>query len=315
MHDTFPSLVRAGCLFAALTSGAFAQSTFSLDPRSTFYRTQNDAPTPPLVLTLASLGAAPGQWLLLQTTGAFININGGPDNYRALTAVFSSSSTVLGTSLQHRVPGAIAAGPSFTGGTTWIGNLPMDIPEDFFVSRYQWGDYVRVEVPAGATHLLIATLDSLYLDNVDPNGDWDLAITVLPTPALPGTGENLELRTGVSATPSLSPEVKLAGAGTTMSAEVRDALGLCADNFYAIVGDTMATGGTAPSLLPRLWADDLVLLASGIVPATQGWVATWSMVTPPGLLGVTLIVQGGAVNFGARNGLFETSTAHRFELQ
>ena len=101
-----------------------------LNPRACFYVTSSDSPAPPLVVDLAPLGATPGQWLLLQSTGGF-SFGNTPDGMRAMAAVFSSSTTVLPSSVPHRVPGAIAAGPSFTSGNTYFGSVPTDISEDF----------------------------------------------------------------------------------------------------------------------------------------------------------------------------------------
>lgn len=312
---TLPSnRARCLCVLALLAAGATAQTTWSVSPRACFYRTQNDSPAPPLVLSLATLGVTPGQWLLLQTSGGF-SFGTTPDGQRGLAGVFSSDSTVLPSSSLHRVPGAIAAGPSFFSGATYFGNLPTDIPEDFYISRELYGDYVRVEVPAGAAWLLLSVRDSWYSDNTDPNNDWAITVTPIPTPSLPGTGENLELRSGVSATATLTPDVKTAPGGSTMSAELRDPLGFCENNLFVLLGDTMTTGGPVPTLLPRLWVDDLIVLSAGVVPASSAWIDTWSLQAPPGLLGVTLIVQGGAPNPVARNGLFETTAAHRFDLQ
>ncbi|MBL8735609.1 MAG: hypothetical protein JNL12_04220, partial [Planctomycetes bacterium] len=177
---------------AAVALGLPAQTfTFPLNPRATFLRTNSDSPAAPLVLDLAGLGVAPGSWLRIGTTGGFRYINGGQDGYQALCGVFSAGSTVLATNLQQRVPGAIAAGPAFSSANTYFGGLPMDIPQDFFCSRKGWSDSVVVEVPGGATHLILGVHDSLYNDNVDPNGDHAAVVTVLPTPTLPGTGEHL----------------------------------------------------------------------------------------------------------------------------
>src|SRR5262245_33898050 len=107
-------------------------TTHPLDPRATFLRTNNDLPQPPLVLDLAALGATLGNWLRLESTGAFRYIAGGQDNHRSLIGVFSSSTQLLATSVQQRVPDAIAAGGAFTASATYYGSLPMDVPQDFF---------------------------------------------------------------------------------------------------------------------------------------------------------------------------------------
>jgi hypothetical protein len=309
------SFLRAATLLAGSTGAAVAQVTFPLDARACFYRLVSDTAAAPLVVDLAAIGAQPGEWLLLQSVGGF-SFGTTPDGMRAMAGVFSSNNTVLASTLQHRVPGALAAGMAFDSGVTFFGGLSTDIPEDFYISRNQYADSIRVEVPAGAAYLLVSTRDSLYGDNVDPNNDWGITITEIPTPALPGTGENLELRTGVAAAAATyAPDVKAAPAGATMTAELRDPLGFCENQLFVLLGDTMTTGGPVPSLLPRLWVDDLIVLRVGVVPASPTWVDTWSLVAPSGLLGVTLIVQGGALHPTARNGLFETSNAHRFDLQ
>ena len=308
------SLFRTAALLAGLAVPVVAQTTFAINPRAAYYRTNSDSPAPPLMISLATVGALPGQWLLLQTAGGF-SFGTTPDGQRSLAAVFSANNTVLSSSSPHRVPGAIAAGPSFASGNTYFGGLPTDIPEDFYVSRELYADYVRVEVPAGAAWLIVGVSDSYFADNSDPNNDYAITVTPIATPSLPGTGENLELRSGVTAAPTLLPDVKLAPGGSTMSVELRDPLGFCLNNIYVLLGDTMNTGGPVPTLLPRLWVDDLILLRAGIVPAAPGFLDTWSLQAPPGLLGVTLIVQGGALNAVARNGLFETTAAHRFDLQ
>jgi hypothetical protein len=54
------------------------------------------------------------------------------------------------------------------------------------------------------------------------------------------------------------------------------------------------------------------VLQFGIVPATAGWTDSWLASTPGGLGGVSLIVQGALLNPQARNGVYETTNAHRF---
>ena len=170
---------------ACLAGAVAAQSvTLPLNPRATYLRANNDSTLPPLVVDLAAANVQPGTWLRIGTTGGFRYINGGADDHQSLCAVFSAGATLLATNVQQRVPGAIAAGPAFASAGTYYGNLPMDVPQDFFCSRKSWATAVTVEVPAGATHLFLGVHDSLYLDNVDPNGDHAVVLSIVPTPAL-----------------------------------------------------------------------------------------------------------------------------------
>jgi hypothetical protein len=308
---------RLGCMLAIslVAAAAPAQTwTYPLNPRATFLRTNNDSPVAPLILDLASLGVMPGSWLRIGTTGAFRHINGGADNYRNLIAVFSSNNQLLATSVQNRVPGAIAAGAAFASGATYYGSLPMDIAQDFFCSRDQWDANIAVRVPAGATHLFLGVHDSLYNDNVDPNGDFAAVVSVEPTPSLPGTSEHLELRGAVGSTPVSSPDVHATTPGAPMLAELRYPIGFADGSLYVLVGDTVATGSMPLQLLPNLWTPNLIVVQVGILPSTPGWTAPWQLSTPGGLTGTTLVIQAGALVPTARNGLYVTSNAHRYVL-
>jgi hypothetical protein len=306
--------LRALLPLLALAAATTAQTwTYPLDPRAAYLRTNSDQPQPPLVLGLATLGLSPGQWLRIATTGDFRYVNGGTDTYRSLCGVFSTNATLLATNVQQRVPGAIAAGPAFPSGGTYSGSLPMDIPQDFFASRNLWDNGVEVEIPNGATHLFLGVHDSLYNDNVDPDGDYGVVVTLLPTPVLPGTGEHVVLASSVGGTPA--PQLWNAPAGSTVTAQLRYPLGFVDGALYAFVGDTMATGGAVPQLLPRLWMGNLLVLQFGLLPATPSFTDSWQLQVPAGLNGVTLLLQGGVLTTAARNGTYETTDAHRFVLQ
>jgi len=299
-----------------LSGIATAQTfTFPMNPRATYLRTNQDQPAAPLVLDLATLGATPGSWLRIGTTGGFRYINGGPDGLNSLCGVFSSDSTLLATNLQQRVPGAIAAGPAFASGNTYYGSLPMDVPQDFYCSRNGWAENTVVQVPAGATHLFLGVHDSLYGDNADPNGDFAAVLSLAPTPTQPGTGEHLELRCAVAAPTTSFPDVHAAAPNAPMLAEVHHPIGFVEGSLYVVLGDVVATGAPAPSPLPGLWVDELIVLQFGLVSATPGWFATWTASAPSGFAGTTILVQAGALTTLARNGTFETTNAHRFELQ
>ena len=302
--------------FLALATDVVAQTwAFPLSARALFVRANNDVPDAPLVLNLSALGVVPGQWLRIASTGDFVAIGGGQDNFRSLIGVFSGSAALLPPNVQHRVVDAIGAGPSFTSPGTWSGSLPMDIPQDFFCSRMTWGNGIDVPVPPGATHLFLGVHDSLCADNSDPDGDYGVAVTVVPPPSLPGTGEHIVLKSAVNGTPALLPDVHAAPPGSTMTAELSYPLGLLDGELYLFLADVMPTGGSVPNPLPGLYSSNLILLKAGILPSTPGFTDTWSLVAGSGYAGTTAIVQVVALTPIARNGLFESTAAHRFAFQ
>ena len=302
-------------LALALVAGAAQAQTWTLpmSPRATYLRTNSDAPLPPVVLDLVALGVAPGQWLRIESTGAFRYVSGGADTGRALCGVFSGSATLLATSVQQRVVDAIAAGPAFTSAGTWYGSLPIDVPQDFYCSRTGFGNGVDVQVPGGATHLFLGVHDSLYNDNADPNGDHGAIVTVLAAPAFPGTGEHIVLKAAVNAAPALTPAAHDAPPGSTMTVTLEQPLGLLTGDIYVMVADVMPTGGQVPHPVPGVWLSQMLILQGGTLPGTADWSTTFSLVTTADFPGTTVIVQGGSLTAVARNGLFETTAAHTFD--
>lgn len=300
-----------------LATTAEAQSwTFPLDPRAGYLRTNNDpAAAPPLLLDLGSLGLAAGQWLRIGTVGAYRSVNGGPDTYRSLVGVFANSTQLLPDTVQQRVVGAIAAGPAVASGPTFYGQLPVDIPQDFDCSRNGYATSIEVQVPAGATHLFLGTHESYFTDNVDPNGDFAVVLSVATTPSLPGTGEHLALRSAVVGAPAAVPDTHATPGGATMTAVLDYPLGLIDNSLYVFLLEVVATGAPVPSPLPGLWSTNLFVAQAGLLPAAAGFTDTWSLVAPAGYAGLTILVQAGALTPMARNGLFETTAAHRFALQ
>ena len=307
---------RLTTLLAALLLApiAVAQTWSSpMSPRATYLRTNSDSPLPPLILDLAAFGAAPGQWLRIQSTGACRQVSGGQDNVRAMCGVFSSSTTLLATNVQQRVPDAIAAGPSFgAGADTYIGSLPIDIPQDFYISRTNYADFIDVRIPTGAAYLFLATWDSLYNDNVDPNGDWGVVVTVIPTPTFPGTGEHIVMKAAVNGAPALQPDMHLAPPGSTITTQLSYPLGLIDGELYLFLADVTAIGAPVPNPLPGLYSQNLILLKAGVLPTTPNFTDTWSLPVAPGFAGTAVFVQCVALSSIARNGLFVSSNAHVF---
>jgi hypothetical protein len=123
------------------------------------------------IVTLADHGFAPSQSLRIEVLGDYDNGPGG-DVFAGIMAVFSSSATLLGPTLVARVPDAIDAGMDYTTIPTCPNNLATDIPQDFTIVP----GGVEVQIPAGATHLFLATRDCLYRDNTDPDGDFGVRL-------------------------------------------------------------------------------------------------------------------------------------------
>jgi len=119
-----------------------------------------DSPSAPRVIALADIGAAPGDTLDLDTIGAYAELPELEDgNKTTMTAVFSSTSQLLGTGQRNRIPGAINAGSDINTGTflscflIFCSVQSSDITQDFRVDPG-----VSIVVPPGANYLFVAAL-------------------------------------------------------------------------------------------------------------------------------------------------------------
>jgi hypothetical protein len=165
-HGGLGGKVKSFSPFGAVITG----SEFQVSPRSAFLRTiDNDAPEPPLILDLQALGIAPGSRVLLERLGSYSFVPTPPEDGLRIIGVFSSSTTLLATNVQFRVPGAIGVGIDFQSQP--LGSTVTDIPEDFRVEN------LRVTVPAGARYLFVAGVDVFYSDNRDVDNDLKVRIT------------------------------------------------------------------------------------------------------------------------------------------
>jgi hypothetical protein len=150
----------------------------SINPKATYLLTNADpnALNSPAI-DLAALGLHSGQQITIQALGDFcftIDCSIG-DTGTAMFGVFSSSNTLLASSVLNRVPGALASGlPGIITSATFFGAIPTDIPQDFFVSHDP--ALITVTIPASAAFLFISPNDSLYGDNLDPDGDFAVRI-------------------------------------------------------------------------------------------------------------------------------------------
>src|SRR5579862_2385122 len=175
------------------TTSAQQTVTLQLDPKGAYTFTDEnppsgfpaDNPDVPLIVSLSSLGAQPGDTLLIHALGDLNYCDPtlcGPEVVPfGVCGVFSSSNTLLPSTNLNRVPGAIA--PDFTQATscttlpTLWASLPTDIPQDFVLNGRP------IKIPPGAQYLFVAINDSFYDDNSDTNGDLKVSITAIHGPA------------------------------------------------------------------------------------------------------------------------------------
>ncbi len=302
LSTTFSTIAPSQLLLPVIASATFLQT--SGDPGAL------DAFSVPLW----AFGVTPGTWIGIRSVGTWDDGLAG-DTLTAMIGVFSSSDTLLASNVQHRVQNAIPGGTSAALGlTTAIGNLPMEIGEDFWIARDGFAPEVLVQVPANATDLFIGVPDAYYGDNSDPNSDFAVLLWVAPPPVYPGTGEDLEIWIDVNATPQSSlPEVHVAPAGSTLNLEVHDLLGTQAGNPFVLVMDAKPTGTPFVGLFPgtSFGASSVVLLGPVALPPSGFGL---SAQVPPGLNGVSVLVQAGTLTPTARNGSYVTSHAHEVQL-
>ncbi|MHC4219284.1 MAG: proprotein convertase P-domain-containing protein [Planctomycetota bacterium] len=155
-------------------------TTAGINPRATYLHTASDSPNDPDPFPIWMFGFQPGDVIRIERLGDWDNGPGG-DTYTNMSAVFSAGTAILPPQELHRVPGAVDAGPEAITPCTHYGCEPTDIPEDFPISHPGWTEIV-IEVPAGATDLFFSTVDSLYGDNTDPDGDYAVRISKVLCP-------------------------------------------------------------------------------------------------------------------------------------
>lgn len=163
------------------SSPAFLQQSAPVvvvvNSKRTYLRTFWDNAKDARVVSLAQLGAKPGDTLRLSTAGSFTSTTGKPGSGR-IVAAFSSSNTLLANpgffGSVSRLPGALDAGVDITTPRTYYFRLPTDISQDFEVQSN-----TEVVVPAGAAYILFTPYDSHFDDNFST--DLRVQIEVNPT--------------------------------------------------------------------------------------------------------------------------------------
>ncbi|QDK43548.1 hypothetical protein DOM21_19230 [Bacteriovorax stolpii] len=93
---------------------------------------------------------------------------GGTDTHAWMIGVFANRGTFY-------FPGEDSIYESIESAPTYIGQLPTDIPEDFYIP---FDGSVKLQVPKGATEILFSPDDNKFTDNSDPNGDFGVQIRI-----------------------------------------------------------------------------------------------------------------------------------------
>jgi hypothetical protein len=181
------------------------------------------------------------------------------------------------------------------------------------------GDFVLgARSDLGANTFANATIDDLRLWT-RPLSAIEVALLQAPLGAeamvYAGTGEDVQLATGVGGTPTAGPrhDVKRAAAGTTLLATFRSPGGTFDGGIGLLAGDVFATG--APFALPQLpWLHMAapVVIAGPVVLGPAG--GSWSISVPPGLGGTSLMLQPTAIHSAVQNGVFALGDGHEIRL-
>jgi hypothetical protein len=145
---------------------------------------KGDHPQPPTIISLADLGAVPGNTLKIARVGTYDDITELKDGTATkVAAVFSSSNQVLADNKVARIPGAIDAGNDVTTGTylkclifPLCTVVQTDIPQDFAVTNSP-----TVTIPAGAQYLIVAPIpDSMTWGD---NSGFGLGVSLTVNPS------------------------------------------------------------------------------------------------------------------------------------
>jgi len=141
-----------------------------INPKSTYLKLSNDSGALNAVgINLNDLGLIDLDHIVLQQKGDYDNGPNG-DTYIGMSGVFSVNDSLLESTQQNRVPGAINAGEDFSTHNTYYSNLVTDIPEDFYI------DSIVIQIPDSAEYLFISPHDSWFNDNSDPDNDYGVRI-------------------------------------------------------------------------------------------------------------------------------------------
>jgi hypothetical protein len=311
--------LNALCIFAAT---AKAQQIFPVSPINTFYRTSNDpGAVDSYSLPIGAFGVQPGDWLKLRCVGDWNNGVAG-EVLRDMVGCFTANGILLSSTLQHRFPLPIPTGPAFVPDTgTANGNLPMDINEDFWISRSGYVNEVNIQVPPGSIHLWLAVPDIYYSDNTDLDANLGVEVTVISHSAYPGTLEDSELGSAVTRGTGIVVldhiDTKTALAGDLITAALRSPFGTQASTIGLILADISVTPNIPIGPLPNTYfgIGAAIALPFVLIPAFGLQSVPLVINVPPNFAGFSLWLQGGTISTIARNTFCTITNAHQFRLR
>lgn len=134
----------------------------------------------------------------------------------------------------------------------------------------------------------------------------------------PGSGEDLELATGVNGMASVGPgaDVKYASAGNLLVARYASPGSGFAGGLGVLLGELFVTGAPPTNgIFPELHLAAGFALLHGPVLLSAGG-ANWTVTVPPAVpIGLSLMLQPLALSGSARNGVFAAADAHEIRLQ
>ena len=301
------------CLALSFAANSTAQQVFPVAPTNTFHRVNQDAgATNAYSLPIGAFGVSPGMWLKLRVVGDWNNGVSG-EVLRDMVGCFAATGVLLDGAQQNRLPQPIATGPQYVPTTgTAVGNLAIDIAQDFWISRTGYANEVNVKVPAGSVHLFLCVPDSFYSDNTDLDANLGVEVTVISPSAYPGSLEDCEIGTSVGASAALDPvDTKSAVAGDVVRAALRSPFDTEGNTFCLIVADVVTTGQVPIGPLPDTWFGPAaqIALPVSILPS-NGQSPTLSFTVQPAWAGLSVFLQGGTISTNARNGLCTITNAH-----
>ncbi len=180
--------------------------------------------------------------------------------------------------------------------------------------------YIATGAAVGSVRIIEKLTDN------DGIGIDDLRFVAPAAPTYPGTGDGLTLATAIGAAPpTVAPfDVKTAAVGDTVLLRTT----ALAAGFYGaslvVAAEIFATGATPPSAASlgqpaihlSIAGTTYLLGAPGslFVPYLTTPSSDLGLITPPGLAGLSLMVQSFVITVGATNGVYAASDAHEIRF-
>ncbi|MGE3173478.1 MAG: hypothetical protein AB7O97_12710 [Planctomycetota bacterium] len=214
----------------------------------------------------------------------------------------------------------------FDAGGTEIGNAEQVVLDGLSLQD-TWIDNPAVSGTAPPNTTSVQAL-LLFLQPGNDGGAAqfdDVEFTGPPAnPAYPGSAEDVRLSTAVGGgAPTSGPgsDVKQASPGDLLEFNVSSPNGTYTAQNYFLLGSVFGTGAPPLQQLPSLWIDPFsyITLAGGLTtigPVSIGPNGSSSFfVTPPGLTGLSLMVQGLTISPSANNGVYAATDGHEIAFQ